>query len=167
MICEHKSAKLNGSKYCFISRSIQLNSSHLFTTQLNDKAVLFLTIQFSIIHLFALSLNMSLNISLNSSIWPIDRTLSGATTPARVDLGAIAMKGYSAFAKAPALLKPHHQIVLYNFQDFRWGGLTPQQRSSRCIQQPQPIVKSSLMNAYVRNWQLPSTVDLNAFAILT
>ena len=30
---------------------------------------------------------------------------------ARVDLWAIAIKGYFAFPKAPALLKPHHQIV--------------------------------------------------------
>ena len=30
---------------------------------------------------------------------------------ARVDLGAMAMKGYSAFLKAPASLEPHHQIV--------------------------------------------------------
>ena len=30
---------------------------------------------------------------------------------ARVDLGAMAMKGYSAFPKAPVLLEPHHQIV--------------------------------------------------------
>ena len=30
---------------------------------------------------------------------------------ARVDLGAMAMKGYSAFPKAPALMKPYHQIV--------------------------------------------------------
>ena len=29
----------------------------------------------------------------------------------RVDLGAIVIKGYSAFPKAPALLEPHHQIV--------------------------------------------------------
>ena len=29
----------------------------------------------------------------------------------RVDLGAIAMKGYSAFPKAPVLLEPHHQSV--------------------------------------------------------
>ena len=29
----------------------------------------------------------------------------------RVDLGAMAMNGYSAFPKAPALLKLHHQIV--------------------------------------------------------
>ena len=30
---------------------------------------------------------------------------------ARVDLRAMAMKGYSAFPKAPASLEPHHQIV--------------------------------------------------------
>ena len=30
---------------------------------------------------------------------------------ARVDLGAMAMKGYSALPKIPALLEPHHQIV--------------------------------------------------------
>ena len=30
---------------------------------------------------------------------------------ARVDLGAMAMKEYCAFPKAPALLEPHDQIV--------------------------------------------------------
>ena len=30
---------------------------------------------------------------------------------AKVDLGAMVMKGYSAFPKAPALLEPQHQIV--------------------------------------------------------
>ena len=30
---------------------------------------------------------------------------------ARVDLEAMAMKGYSVFPKVPALLEPHHQIV--------------------------------------------------------
>ena len=30
---------------------------------------------------------------------------------ARVDLGVMAMKGYSTFPKASALLEPHHQIV--------------------------------------------------------
>ena len=47
----------------------------------------------------------------NSSIWPTDRTLSGTPTRVTMDLGKIAMKGYSAFPKAPALLKPHNQIV--------------------------------------------------------
>ena len=37
--------------------------------------------------------------------------LSGATTPARVDLGTIAMKSYAAFNKAPELLEPLHRIV--------------------------------------------------------
>ena len=41
-----------------------------------------------------------------SSIQPIDRILSGATIRARVDLGAIEMKGCSAFPKAPASLEP-------------------------------------------------------------
>ena len=42
--------------------------------QLNDQTVLFLTIQFNLSHLFALSLN------LKSSTRLIDRTLSGSTT---------------------------------------------------------------------------------------
>ena len=46
----------------------------------------------------------------NSSIWPIDRTLSDATTPARVDLGTMAMNGYSTLPRAPGL-EPNHQIV--------------------------------------------------------
>ena len=33
------------------------------------------------------------------------------TLQARVDMGAMAMKGYSAFPKAPASLESHYQIV--------------------------------------------------------
>ena len=54
--------------------------------------VLFQAIQFSISMQF-------------SSIWPKDRILAGATSRARVDLGAISLKCYSAFPKAPALHK--------------------------------------------------------------
>ena len=57
IICKHKSIKLNGSKYCYVSLTIQLNMSFVYT-QLNDQTVLFLTIQFSISHLFALILNI-------------------------------------------------------------------------------------------------------------
>ena len=66
--------------------------------QLNVKTVPFQAIPFSINTQF-------------TSIWPIDRVLSGATTLEQVDLWAITMVGYSTFLKAPALLKPHHQIV--------------------------------------------------------
>ena len=49
MVCKKKS-KLNGSKYCYVSVTIQLNISHLFT-QLNKQTVLFQTIQFNLSHL--------------------------------------------------------------------------------------------------------------------
>ena len=40
----------------------------------------------------------------------------------RMDLGAIAVKGYSAFPKTPALLEPHHQTVYCHIQDIHWVG---------------------------------------------
>ena len=43
---------------------------------------------------------------------------------ARANLGAMVMKGYSAFPKAPVLLEPHHQIVLCHNHDTRWGGVS-------------------------------------------
>ena len=49
---------------------------------------------------------------LNSSIWPIDETKSDATT---LSQRIMVMKVYSALTKAPALLEPHHQAVLCNF----------------------------------------------------
>ena len=42
---------------------------------------------------------------------------------ARVDPGVMAMKEYSAFTKAPALLDPYHQAVYCHIQDTRWGGV--------------------------------------------
>ena len=62
--------------------------------QLNVKTVLFQTIQFSLSTQF-------------SSIWPYQVL----PLQVRVDLGAMAMKGYSSFPKAPELLEPHHQIA--------------------------------------------------------
>ena len=41
---------------------------------------------------------------------------------ARVDLGAMAMKGCSAFPKAPASLGPHHPIVSCHKLDTHGGG---------------------------------------------
>ena len=41
---------------------------------------------------------------LNSSIWSIDKTLLGATTPSQSGSGVIAMKEYSTFPKAPGHL---------------------------------------------------------------
>ena len=58
MICKHKSIKLNGSKYYYVSLTIQHQT--FVYIQLNDQTFLFQTIQFSINHLFALSLNMKI-----------------------------------------------------------------------------------------------------------
>ena len=44
----------------------------------------------------------------HSSIWPIDKVLPLQTW---VDKGVMAMKGYSAFPKDPALLEAHQQII--------------------------------------------------------
>ena len=77
---------------------------------------------------------------------------------ARVDLGAMAMKGYSAFTKAPALLEPHHQIVQCHLQDIRWGGcLTPLQRRSRSIQRLHIIIFKRL---YGSDFRLSSSSSL-------
>ena len=44
---------------------------------------------------------------------------------ARMDLGVMAIKRYSAFSKAPALLEPHHQIPQCHKQDTCWLGVLP------------------------------------------
>ena len=48
----------------------------------------------------------------------------------RLDLVAIAMKAYSAFPKAPALLEHHHQIVLCHIQDTGWERVLPHCRDA-------------------------------------
>ena len=47
---------------------------------------------------------------LNSSIWPIDRTLSGATTPEQSRHGSDGQE-VLCIPQAPALLEPHYQII--------------------------------------------------------
>ena len=47
--------QLNGFKHCYISLTVQLNISY---TLLNDQTVLFITVQFSISHLFTRRLNV-------------------------------------------------------------------------------------------------------------
>ena len=44
---------------------------------------------------------------------------------ARVEQGAMAMQGYSAFPNAQALLEPYHQIVLCQIHNSRWEEGSP------------------------------------------
>ena len=53
---------------------------------------------------------------------------------ASVDLGEMAMDGYPAFPKAPALLEPHHDTVYSHIPGHSLEiGLIPLLRNSRCI----------------------------------
>ena len=93
----------------------------------------------------------------NSSIWPINRTKSGATTPVRVDLGAMTMKRYSILIKVPGQ-QHHHPMVLCHSVHLRIRGvLIPRQRWSRDILQPRPIglklfVFKSYIHAYIHTY---------------
>ena len=71
-------------------------------TQLNVKTVLSQTIQFSISTQFKYQ-----TVLFDPYIGPYQVL----PLRAKVDLGAMVMKGYSEFHKAPVLLKIHHQIV--------------------------------------------------------
>ena len=48
----------------------------------------------------------------------------------------MAMKEYSTFPKAPALLKPHYEIVQCRILNTRLRDLTPVQGCNQCILQP-------------------------------
>ena len=65
---------------------------------------------------------------------------------ARVDLGVMAMKGYSAFPKFPASLEPHHQIVLCNIQETRWRRSYPFAEVQSVYSPASPADWTSLMS---------------------
>ena len=48
---------------------------------------------------------------LNSSIWLIDMTISGASIPGQSEPGSYGNEGVLHIPKTSVLLEPHHQIV--------------------------------------------------------
>ena len=82
-------------------------------TQLNDQTVTFQIIQFSISHLFAYSLNAK-------QFWPIDRTLSKATTPGQSRPGSNGNEGVLRIPTTASLFEPPHQSVQRRIEDTRW-----------------------------------------------
>ena len=74
-----------------------------------SKTFLFQAIQFTQTIQFSISMLLVL---FNPQIGPYQVL----PLRARVDLGAMAMKRYTAFPEAPALLGPHHQIVYCHIQ---------------------------------------------------
>ena len=72
---------LNDFKYCYVSVTIQLNISHLFT-QLNDRKIIFQAIQFS-----------------------LNRTLSGATTPGQSGPGSDGSDGVLRIPQSSGIIR--------------------------------------------------------------
>ena len=131
---------------CILNNSIKHQS--FIYTELTMKTVLFLTIQFYISRKF-------------SSIWPIDRTLSGTTTPGqsgpRSDgdeevlhiLKSSSIIGTSCYiqdTRLGVLLLCRDAVDVFcspsglDHMTLLEGSLTPLQRRSRCILQPQLTV---------------------------
>ena len=107
-----------------------------------SKTVLFQIIQFRISTRF-------------SSIRSMDRTLSGATTPNKSGPESDGSEGVLRVPQTSSITRtsPADCLVLYPGHPLRWGGgLTPLQRNSRCMLQPQPTgqgVKSEFYFSYI------------------
>ncbi len=84
-------------KYSLIVKNIP-SRTFLFQAIQFSPTVLIQTIQFSISTQLVL-FNPEIGLYQVLPFW------------ARVDLGVMVMKGYSAFPKVPASLEPHHQII--------------------------------------------------------
>ena len=88
MICKRKSTKLNCPKLLCITNNSIKHRSFVYTL-LNVQKILFQTIQFSASPLFALSLNGKIVL-----FDPLIGPYLVQSLQTRVDLGAMAMKGY-------------------------------------------------------------------------
>ena len=103
-----------------------------------SKTVLFQKIQLSITLLF-------------SSIWPIDRTLSGATTLGPSGPGRNGNKEVLRIPQSSSITGASPSDCLVSYFGHSLGCLTPLQRSSRCILQPQPT-ELTLFCLVKREW---------------
>ena len=76
----------------------------------------------------------------NSSIWPIDRTLSGATTPGQSGPGSNGNEGVLHIPKISSITGASSSdgLMSYLGHSLEGWGLTSLQRCSQCILQPQP-----------------------------
>ena len=74
----------------------------------------------------------------NSSIWPIDKTLSDATTLGQSGPGSNGNERVLCIPQNSSITGASQSDCLMSYQDIRWWvGLSPQQRCSRCILRPQ------------------------------
>ena len=120
--------------------TIQFSISTQFKCQ---KTFLFLAIQFSqTVLIQTIQFNISTQIS---SIWPLDRTLSGATTPSQRGPGSDGDEEVFCILQSFSITGNSSSDCLVSYPRQLGGGvhLTPLQRCSWCILQPQPTEQGS------------------------
>ena len=101
---------------------------------LNVKIIIFQVIQFS-------------KSSQFNSIWPTDRTLSGATTLDQSEPGSNDNEGIFWISQISSITGTSPSDCLVSYPEHSLGGgLTPLQRSIQCILQPQ------LTGQWISNW---------------
>ena len=86
---------------------------------------------------------------LNISIWPMGRTLSGAT---RMDQEVMVMKRYSTVPKTPAWLEHDHFLVSYSGHSL-WVGSYPSEQmqlvySTAPANRVRPCISTDIVNIY-------------------
>ena len=88
-----------------------------------------------------------------SSIWPIDRILSGATTLGQSGPGSDGTEEVLHIPQSSGITRtsPSDCLMLYPGHPLEWGGLTPLQRYSQCILQPQLTGKVWLVSIMFAN----------------
>ena len=77
----------------------------------------------------------------NTSIWSIDRTVQGATTPGQSGPGSDGNKGVLGIPQSSSIAGTLSSVCLVLYQGRELEGFTPLQRSSRCGRKPQPTVQ--------------------------
>ena len=115
----------NNSIYCqsFIYSWMSKQFSLAEVCKINVKTILFQTIQFSISIQF-------------SSIWPIDRTLSGSATPGQREPKSDGNKGVLCIPQSYSITGTSPSDCLVSYPGHSLGDSYPLQRCSQCILPP-------------------------------
>ena len=129
------------------------------------QTVLFQTIQFSISIVFCLHTvkcqnSFNSNSSVHSSVLfdPYIGPYQVLPPQARVDQGAMAMKGYNALSQSSSITGISLSDCLVSYLGHSSGNLNPLQRSSRCILQPLPTGQHIFFNP-THTWYMRREID--------
>ena len=108
----------------------------------------------------------------NSSIWPIDRTITGATTPGQNGPGSYDNERVLRIPQSSSITgaSPSDYLVSYLGHSLVGGGLTTLQRCSRCILQPQQsglhVPWENPLYIYIYIYSYSSAYEIFTFSLI-